>query len=719
MRPRDENDRVSEDSETNQTTASSLSTIQHSWLLPAAYKLLLLASQPLELPAVTPMELESSILFPQSSILIAEIHAKFLGLEEPKREQLIYEADHTWIPALVKLVHEYHRELFEPLFIDKPSLYWLPSRRGRMTSYLFYDWQTWVQLDALFRLETLYLLMEVVLFELDTPLAERMRNLAAEKLRVEPLGFDAERNCYWYFDDYCRIYVEEPLSFDKVIGNGLVSNHKYSHSSVDDDEAHRMQTRRSKRRREDIEEQSPRLPQEYTVQHSLRRNRSSSSTFSQDEQQWCIKKWKHYIPCFSQDTLVHSQWKVCVQGVDELREMLLHWKDKRNASDRQLKKRLSAELLPRWEAEEDRLVKEREKREKKDWIPTAKRRSSRVMEKRYVQQEEEKIREKEREETEKIQKRRQRLQAERLAVVQVIEREREKEFREFRQFNDANTQPPNGMQWREIGIRQLRDKKRIPYVRLSDDEQEPQEIESFQYVVFFNELSVLNEYNRWLEDNSTIWRLIDSFALYSPATGQMAAIEDLDKKELLVLEGILIPPSKESDEQSVTMPAAFRCDHIQDWCIEYGMEPKLWLKSSRGIWYQLKDPYKEYRNVYQTTRRKFELCSRIYILCMTLSPLVCSYSKIVEYLSFSYGEMKPYTEEEIWMEAPFILSQFLSMNQGRIVHSGFFRHLQKKFRQSVEHRRHPTPCWNNLSPSTTPWDAPWNSDCQHFHKNDR
>jgi hypothetical protein len=33
MRPRDENDRVSEDSETNQTTASSLSTIQVSIFL--------------------------------------------------------------------------------------------------------------------------------------------------------------------------------------------------------------------------------------------------------------------------------------------------------------------------------------------------------------------------------------------------------------------------------------------------------------------------------------------------------------------------------------------------------------------------------------------------------------------------------------------------------------------------------------------------------------
>lgn len=144
------------------------------------------------------MELESAILFPQNSIVLAQVFSKLLGLEEPRREHLVSQADHTWIPALVKLVHEYRRECFEPLFIDKPQLFWLPSRRkGRMTSYLFYDWQTFTQLDPLDRLETLYLLAEVVLFELDTPLADKMRNMAPEKLRVEPLGLDAKGNCYW------------------------------------------------------------------------------------------------------------------------------------------------------------------------------------------------------------------------------------------------------------------------------------------------------------------------------------------------------------------------------------------------------------------------------------------------------------------------------------------------------------------------------------------
>ncbi|GJQ15238.1 hypothetical protein GpartN1_g7029.t1 [Galdieria partita] len=694
MKPLHHDDMVSNDSDRNQPPLT-LDTIQHSWLLPATFKLLLLASQPLQLPPLTPMELESAIQFPQSSILLAEIIAKFLGLQEPRREQLIFQADHTWMPALVKWVHEYRRECFEPLFVDKPQLFWLPCsrRKGRLSSYLFYDWQTWIQLHPLDRLETLYLLIELVLFELDTPLAENIRNMAPEKLRVEPLGFDSQRNCYWYFDDDCRIYMEEPLPFgtipwnSKEKSNGLscVESHSYSDG---------MKTRSSKRKRIEENQQS---------------NEFHSVTV-QDEN--CLLKYNNYVPCFGKDTRTVSQWKIRVEGVSELQEMLFNWKEKRHSLDRQLKKRLSSDLLPRWEAEEERIGKEREKREKKDWILTAKRRSSRVLEKQSIQQEEEKIKEQEREEAEKIQKRRQRLQAERLAVVEVIDREREKEFRDWRESSHSSaSQQPNqlGMQWRDIGVRQLRDKKRIPYMKLSDDEYDQQEIDSFtsQFVIFFDELSVLNEYDRLLEDNITKWRLVDRFALYSSKTGQMMAIEDLDRNEehLFVLEAILIPPQ---EGNSQWMPAAFRCNNIQDWCIEYGMEPRLWLKSSNGIWYQLKDPYKEYRNVYQTTRRKFELCSRIYILCMTLSPLVCSYSKIVEFLSYAYGEMKPYTEEEIGMEASFILSQLGSLNEGRIVHSGFFRHLQKRHRQQVieSNPHHPSLSWNTstYSQSTLQWN---------------
>ncbi|GJD12703.1 hypothetical protein Gasu2_67760 [Galdieria sulphuraria] len=706
-----------DDSDRNQLP-STINAIQHSWLLPATFKLLLLATQPLELPPSTPMELESAIQSPQCSILLAEIIAKFLGLQEPRREQLLFQADHTWMPALVKLVHELRRECFEPLFIDKPHLFWLPCsrRRGRLISYLFYDWQTWIQLEPLDRLETLYLLIEVVLFELDTPLAEKIRNMAPEKLRVEPLGFDSQRNCYWYFDDDCRVYMEEPLPFGTIPWNAKGTADV--HSSVENESrsrphssSYRINTRSSSKRRmvEDNEQSDE-------VQVDFKKNESMATFIVQDEH--CLLKYSNYVPCFDQETLSISQWKIRAEGVHELEEMVSNWKDKRHVLDRQLKKRLSSELLPLWEEEEERIVKEREKREKKDWIPIAKRRSSRVLEKQSIQEEEEKIKEQEREQAEKRQKRRQRLQAQRLAVVEIIEREREKEFRDLRQIDHASeSQQSNqhGMRWRDIGVRQLRDKKRIPYMKLSDDEYDPQEIEPLtsQFVIFFDESSVLNEYDRLLEDNSTKWRLVDRFALYSTRTGQMVAIEDLDHNDErpFVLEAILIP--RQEGNNSPLMPAAFRCNNIQDWCIEYGMEPRLWLKSSNGIWYQLKDPYKEYRNVYQTTRRKFELCSRIYILCMTLSPLVCSYSKVVEFLSYAYGEMKPYTEDEILMEASFILSQFWSLNEGRIVHSGFFRHLQKKHRQVVERDgHHPWSSWSRLT-------LQWNHSRNDNHGNEQ
>lgn len=117
---------------------------------------------------------------------------------------------------------------------------------------------------------------------------------------------------------------------------------------------------------------------------------------------------------------------------------------------------------------------------------------------------------------------------------------------------------------------------------------------------------------------------------------------------------------------------------LVDWCIEYtngGVDPTLWVRTQH-VWYKLLRPSKDYARTHELARRRYELCSRIYILLTTMHPSECQFMTILPLLAQNYREMKSYSEREILMERDFILSQFKMLRDPIINESRFVKELR-------------------------------------------
>ncbi|KAI0567541.1 Cytosine specific DNA methyltransferase replication foci [Gracilaria domingensis] len=180
------------------------------------------------------------------------------------------------------------------------------------------------------------------------------------------------------------------------------------------------------------------------------------------------------------------------------------------------------------------------------------------------------------------------------------------------------------------------------------------------------------EYNH--EDGMPVF-VLDRFFFAYRASFDDAPLEDSDQRgaEMVGL-GILVPPSSSAPQASrVEIPS------IMEWVIEYGSNPKLWVKSNYA-WYELRRPAVEYREVYSSARRKYELCVRIAIIGETMRGSQLGYDSIVNFLSMRYGDMKSYKEGEILEERAFIVAQMDTLNRRSLMHSGFLKALHKKIR---------------------------------------
>lgn len=180
------------------------------------------------------------------------------------------------------------------------------------------------------------------------------------------------------------------------------------------------------------------------------------------------------------------------------------------------------------------------------------------------------------------------------------------------------------------------------------------------------------EYN---EDDKMPARVLDRFFFACRSDFNDAPLEECDSGGTDVIGlGILVPPSSSMPKVSrVEIPA------VTEWVIEYGQNPKLWVKS-RQAWYELRRPAVEYRDTFFTTRRKFELCARIAIIGETMRGPQLNYNSIVNFLSMRYGDMKSYKETDILEEKVFIVNQMESLNRRSLLQSGFLRSLQKRLR---------------------------------------
>ncbi len=116
---------------------------------------------------------------------------------------------------------------------------------------------------------------------------------------------------------------------------------------------------------------------------------------------------------------------------------------------------------------------------------------------------------------------------------------------------------------------------------------------------------------------------------------------------------------------------------LVEWCIEYGSSPHLWVRSAR-VWYKLQKPAREYIRTHELARRRYEICSRIFILATTFEPSQATFATFASLLAGPYGEMRGYTEKDILLEREFILSQVKNLDDPQLNAIPFMRELKDK-----------------------------------------
>eukprot|EP00178_Gracilaria_changii_P010009 TRINITY_DN2914_c0_g1_i1.p1 TRINITY_DN2914_c0_g1~~TRINITY_DN2914_c0_g1_i1.p1 ORF type:complete len:1123 (+),score=213.04 TRINITY_DN2914_c0_g1_i1:376-3744(+) len=177
--------------------------------------------------------------------------------------------------------------------------------------------------------------------------------------------------------------------------------------------------------------------------------------------------------------------------------------------------------------------------------------------------------------------------------------------------------------------------------------------------------------------------VLDKFFFAYRSSFNDAPLEDSDLRGAdMIGLGILVPPSiSEPHVSRVEIPS------IMEWVIEYGTNPKLWVKS-KYAWYELRRPAIEYRDAFTSARRKYELCVRIAIIGETMRGPQLRYDSIVNFLSMRYGDMKSYKESDILEERAFIVGQMKTLNRRSLMQSGFLRTLCKKLREDERKAQH-------------------------------
>lgn len=141
--------------------------------------------------------------------------------------------------------------------------------------------------------------------------------------------------------------------------------------------------------------------------------------------------------------------------------------------------------------------------------------------------------------------------------------------------------------------------------------------------------------------------------------------------------GILVPP--EDGDGEVTR---IELESIQEWFIEYGSNPIMWLKTKLA-WYEMREPLADYAAAFDSTKRKFEICTRLMILGRTMRTQDLGYDDVIHYLGMKYLDMRAYAKAEILEEAPFIVSQVNVVGNAALRKSGFIRNLSKRVHNSA------------------------------------
>jgi len=188
-----------------------------------------------------------------------------------------------------------------------------------------------------------------------------------------------------------------------------------------------------------------------------------------------------------------------------------------------------------------------------------------------------------------------------------------------------------------------------------------------------NETAVENidDYTHFYEQ-SVANRLLDRFRFIGPR-GESSKLEYLDRSPdtHISAEGILKPPS-----WSDALPQMIEISKVTEWCIDYGEDPSIWIRSSEGAWYRLDRPANDYRWTFGSTRRKFEICARLYILSKELIAEEMTYRYIVDLLGQQYYNMRSNKESDILDVAGFVLGQMETASVPNLLKSEFMERLR-------------------------------------------
>ena len=118
---------------------------------------------------------------------------------------------------------------------------------------------------------------------------------------------------------------------------------------------------------------------------------------------------------------------------------------------------------------------------------------------------------------------------------------------------------------------------------------------------------------------------------------------------------------------------------LNEWCVEHGAQPALWIHTKRA-WYNVTgSPAPEYARVHSKAQRRFEISARANLLAGALTPAEATYSRFVSLLGQQYGDMRGHTERDILAEAPFILEQARSLEGDQsLLNSHFAKELIRR-----------------------------------------
>lgn len=122
---------------------------------------------------------------------------------------------------------------------------------------------------------------------------------------------------------------------------------------------------------------------------------------------------------------------------------------------------------------------------------------------------------------------------------------------------------------------------------------------------------------------------------------------------------------------------SIRTGELIEWCIEYGNQPSLWVRSA-NVWYRLGAPAEGYASTHDLARRRFELCSRIYILATTIKSTQATYKSFVRLLGTEWNDMRAYKERDVLAEREFILAQIETLDAKLLNDCQFFKDLRSK-----------------------------------------